>query len=65
VSDSPTCEVFWCIETHPKSIRTPKAGHGTSMAMQVSSSGSRGLQSLVMFVVDAPNRLLRPRRCHN
>ena len=32
---------------------TPERGHGAAMAMQVSSSGSSNLQSLVMFVVDA------------
>ena len=32
---------------------TPERGHGAAMAMQVSSSGSRNLQSLVTFVVDA------------
>ena len=32
---------------------TPEPGHGAGMAMQVSSSGSSDLQSLVMFVVDA------------
>ena len=31
----------------------PAAGHGADMAMQVSSSGSVDLHSLVMFVVDA------------
>ncbi len=31
----------------------PEAGHGPAMAMQVSSSGSVNLHSLVMFVVDA------------
>jgi hypothetical protein len=31
----------------------PEAGHGADMAMQVSSSGSADLNSLVMFVVDA------------
>jgi hypothetical protein len=31
----------------------PEAGHEPAMAMQVSSSGTTGLQSLVMFVVDA------------
>ena len=32
---------------------TPEPGHGAAMAMQVSSSGSADLRSLVMFVVDA------------
>jgi hypothetical protein len=31
----------------------PEAGNAPAMAMQVSSSGTTGLQSLVMFVVDA------------
>lgn len=31
----------------------PSAGHGADMPMQVSSSGSEDLHSLVMFVVDA------------
>ena len=31
----------------------PEAGHGADMAMQVSSSGTSDLHSLVMFVVDA------------
>ena len=31
----------------------PAAGHGADMAMQVSSSGTADLHSLVMFVVDA------------
>jgi hypothetical protein len=31
----------------------PAAGHGADMAMQVSSTGSTDLHSLVMFVVDA------------
>ena len=31
----------------------PEAGHGADMAMQVSSSGTSELHSLVMFVVDA------------
>lgn len=36
-------------------VRTgqPEAGHGADMAMQVSSSGTQDLRSLVMFVVDA------------
>jgi hypothetical protein len=32
---------------------TPEPGHGSGMAMQVSSSGASELHSLVMFVVDA------------
>jgi hypothetical protein len=38
----------------------PEAGHGASMAMQVSSSGSSDLQSLVMFVVDATKPFSSP-----
>jgi len=36
------------------------AGHGASMAMQVSSSGAAALQSLVMFVVDAAQPFSSP-----
>ena len=39
---------------------TPAAGHGASMAMQVSSTGSGELQSLVMFVVDATQPFSSP-----
>jgi hypothetical protein len=39
---------------------TPAAGHGAAMAMQVSSSGSSDLQSLVMFVVDATQPFSSP-----
>ncbi len=38
----------------------PEAGHGAAMAMQVSSSGSSELQSLVMFVVDATQPFSSP-----
>ena len=38
----------------------PEAGHGAAMAMQVSSSGSGNLQSLVMFVVDATQPFSSP-----
>jgi hypothetical protein len=34
-------------------VGQPEAGHGADMPMQVSSSGSTDLRSLVMFVVDA------------
>ncbi len=34
-------------------VGQPEAGHGADMAMQVSSSGTVDLHSLVMFVVDA------------
>jgi hypothetical protein len=39
---------------------TPEAGHGASMAMQVSSTGSSELESLVMFVVDATQPFSSP-----
>ena len=39
---------------------TQEAGHGASMAMQVSSSGSSNLRSLVMFVVDATQPFSSP-----
>ena len=39
---------------------TPEAGHGAAMAMQVSSSGSGDLRSLVMFVVDAAQPFSSP-----
>ena len=39
---------------------TPEAGHGASMAMQVSSTGSSALESLVMFVVDATKPFSSP-----
>jgi hypothetical protein len=38
----------------------PEAGHGANMAMQVSSSGSSDLRSLVMFVVDAAKPFSSP-----
>jgi len=36
------------------------AGHGADMPMQVSSSGSTDLHSLVMFVVDAARPFSSP-----
>ena len=39
---------------------TSEPGHGASMAMQVSSSGSSELQALVMFVVDATQPFSSP-----
>jgi hypothetical protein len=39
---------------------TPEAGHGAGMAMQVSSTGSGELDSLVMFVVDATQPFSSP-----
>ena len=39
---------------------TPEPGHGAVMAMQVSSSGSTNLQSMVMFVVDATQPFSTP-----
>jgi len=38
----------------------PEAGHGAGMVMQVSSSGSTNLRSLVMFVVDASKPFSTP-----
>lgn len=38
----------------------PEAGHGADLAMQVSSSGSSDLRSLVMFVVDAARPFSSP-----
>ena len=38
----------------------PEAGHGADMAMQVSSTGSGDLHSLVMFVVDASRPFSSP-----
>jgi hypothetical protein len=40
----------------------PAAGHGADMPMQVSSSGSADLHSLVMFVVDANRPFSSPAR---
>ena len=34
-------------------VGQPEAGHGAGMVMQVSSSGTKDLLSLVMFVLDA------------
>ncbi len=41
-------------------VGQPEAGHGADMAMQVSSSGSTDLHSLVMFVVDATKPFSSP-----
>jgi hypothetical protein len=41
-------------------LGTAERGHGAAMAMQVSSSGSTDLQSLVMFVVDATQPFSSP-----
>jgi hypothetical protein len=38
----------------------PTAGHGVDVPMQVSSSGSTDLHSLVMFVVDATRPFSSP-----
>jgi hypothetical protein len=38
----------------------PEAGHGADMAMEVSSTGSTDLHSLVMFVVDAKRPFSSP-----
>ncbi len=40
----------------------PEAGHGADMAMEVSSSGTSDLRSLVMFVVDADRPFSSPAR---
>ena len=41
-------------------VGQPEAGHGADMPMQVSSSGSTDLHSLVMFVVDATRPFSSP-----
>jgi hypothetical protein len=41
-------------------VGQPEAGHGADMPMQVSSSGSTDLHSLVMFVVDADKPFSHP-----
>jgi hypothetical protein len=41
-------------------VGQPEAGHGADMPMQVSSSGSTDLHSLVMFVVDATRPFTSP-----
>jgi hypothetical protein len=41
-------------------VGQPEAGHGADMAMQVSSSGTADLLSLVMFVVDATRPFSSP-----
>jgi hypothetical protein len=43
-------------------VGQPTAGHGADVAMQVSSSGSTDLHSLVMFVVDATRPFSSPAR---
>ncbi|HYC37268.1 MAG TPA: hypothetical protein VEC19_12650 [Usitatibacter sp.] len=45
------------LKVHPGQ---PAAGHGADMAMQVSSSGTTDLHSLVMFVVDATRPFSTP-----
>lgn len=42
----------------------PEAGNGADVAMQVSSSGSEDLHSLVMFVVDAKRPFSSPATLH-
>lgn len=42
----------------------PEAGNGADVPMQVSSSGSEGLHSLVMFVVDAGRPFSSPAKLH-
>jgi hypothetical protein len=41
-------------------VGKPEAGHGADTPMQVSSSGSTDLHSLVMFVVDATKPFSSP-----
>lgn len=41
-------------------VGQPEAGHGADMPMQVSSSGTSDLVSLVMFVVDATRPFSSP-----
>jgi hypothetical protein len=41
-------------------VGRPEAGHGADVAMQVSSTGSADLHSLVMFVVDATRPFSSP-----
>jgi hypothetical protein len=43
-------------------VGQPEAGHGADVPMQVSSSGSTELHSLVMFVVDATRPFSSPAR---
>ena len=43
-------------------VGQPEAGHGADMPMQVSSTGSTDLLSLVMFVVDADRPFSSPAR---
>jgi hypothetical protein len=70
VHSHPGSEAFYVL-TGEQSIRgalgtlvvkagTPEPGHGASAAMQVSSSGSTELRSLVMFVVDATQPFSSP-----
>lgn len=70
VHTHPGSEAFFVLAGE-QSIRTPRsvlrvaadkpeAGHGADVPMQVSSSGSTDLHSLVMFVVDATRPFSRP-----
>ncbi len=70
VHTHPGSEAFYVL-TGEQSIRSPhgvmrvqvgqpEAGHGADMPMQVSSSGSTDLLSLVMFVVDATRPFSTP-----
>ena len=70
VHTHPGSEAFFVL-TGEQSIRSPhgvmrvkvgqpEAGHGADMPMQVSSSGSTDLHSLVMFVVDATKPFSSP-----
>ena len=70
VHTHPGSEAFYVLAGE-QSIRSPhgvlrveagraEAGHGADMPMQVSSSGSTDLHSLVMFLVDATKPFSTP-----
>lgn len=70
VHSHPGSEAFYVVAgeqtiRHPHGVMKvhpgqPAAGHGADVAMQVSSSGSADLHSLVMFVVDAARPFSSP-----
>ena len=70
VHSHPGSEAFYVLAgeqsiRHPHGVMKvrvgePAAGHGADVAMQVSSSGSTDLRSLVMFVVDAARPFSSP-----
>jgi len=70
VHSHPGSEAFYVLAgeqtiRHPHGVMKvhpgqPAAGHGADVAMQVSSSGSTDLHSLVMFVVDAARPFSSP-----